>query len=110
MMKYDLSSRVAHKSSESAHPMTAARKKYGSSIYTLVGGVVLMSIGAYDAANVAHAQGGQGAIRQACAADYQSLCSDVQPGGGRILACLRQNVAKLSPPCQKALAGAKKPQ
>jgi Cysteine rich repeat len=110
MMKYDLSSRVAHKSSESAHPMTAARKKYGSSIYTLVGGVVLMSIGAYDAANVAHAQGGQGAIRQVCAADYQSLCSDVQPGGGRILACLRQSVAKLSPPCQKALAGVKKPQ
>lgn len=43
------------------------------------------------------------AVRHACSADFQSLCPGVQPGGGRIVACLQQNAAKLSPDCQKAL-------
>jgi hypothetical protein len=49
-------------------------------------------------------QPGALALQQACAADFKSLCSNVQPGGGRIIACLRQNADKLSPDCQKALA------
>ena len=44
------------------------------------------------------------ALRQACAADYKSYCSNERPGGGRIIACLHQNADKLSPGCQKALA------
>lgn len=56
------------------------------------------------------AQGQQpaaGAVRQACAADLQTYCSGVQPGGGRIKACLRQNADKLSPACKTALRNAK---
>jgi len=52
----------------------------------------------------------QGAARKACEADYHALCSGVQPGGGRIIACLKGNSAKLSPDCQKAIAEAGKGQ
>jgi hypothetical protein len=48
-------------------------------------------------------------IRQACEADYRSLCAGVQPGGGRIIACLQQNSDKLSPGCRQALGAAKPP-
>lgn len=47
------------------------------------------------------------ALKQACAADYKALCSGVQPGGGRIIACLKQNADKLSPTCRQALGDAK---
>jgi hypothetical protein len=42
-------------------------------------------------------------VRNACADEARRLCNDVQPGGGRIIACLRSNVAALSPRCQGAL-------
>jgi hypothetical protein len=72
----------------------------------------LAAVGICVAVNAACAEGAQDrrAIRQACAADYQSLCAGVQPGGGRIIACLKQNAAKLSPACQNAMAGAQKAQ
>lgn len=38
-----------------------------------------------------------------CAADVKALCADVEPGGGRIGACLRKNSAKLSVECKTAL-------
>jgi hypothetical protein len=50
--------------------------------------------------SIAEAQSAQ----QACRADFQSVCSGVQPGGGRVVACLKQNYSKLSPDCQAALA------
>ncbi|HTH95991.1 MAG TPA: cysteine rich repeat-containing protein [Stellaceae bacterium] len=51
-----------------------------------------------------------GALRQACAADYRSLCSGTKPGGGRILACFKTNADKLSPGCKQALASARQNQ
>jgi hypothetical protein len=45
-------------------------------------------------------------LRQACAADVQKLCSGVEPGGGRILRCMRQHQSELSPDCQSAMADA----
>lgn len=42
--------------------------------------------------------------RNACLADAQRLCASVQPGGGRILACLEQNEAKLTSQCKKLVA------
>jgi hypothetical protein len=44
-----------------------------------------------------------GAIRSACRADFQAQCAGVQPGGPAALACLKKNVAALSPACQKAV-------
>ena len=42
------------------------------------------------------------AIRAACAEDAQKLCAGVQPGGGRIVACLKEHKDSLSDRCKKA--------
>jgi hypothetical protein len=44
-------------------------------------------------------------LRQACGRDYREFCGDVPPGGGRIIACLRENGPSLSPRCRYALVG-----
>ena len=44
--------------------------------------------------------------RTACAGDIQNLCAGVEPGGGRILACLKQHKAQVSDPCRQAVAKA----
>jgi Cysteine rich repeat len=41
--------------------------------------------------------------RAACDTDIQTLCSGVQPGGGRILACLKEHKDKVSDGCKKAV-------
>jgi hypothetical protein len=46
----------------------------------------------------------QSAIRSACRADYQANCASVPPGGQASLACLAQNMAKLSPSCRQAVS------
>lgn len=44
------------------------------------------------------------ALMQACRPDYLRLCSGVQPGGGRVLACLRgQDPQQISPACRDGL-------
>lgn len=52
-------------------------------------------------------QGRAASVREACAPDYQKLCSGTRPGGGRIAACFRQNAAQLSEQCRSALLAAK---
>ena len=46
------------------------------------------------------------ALRVACAQDAQRLCSGVQPGGGRILSCLKAHKDQLSSQCRQAAAPA----
>jgi hypothetical protein len=43
-------------------------------------------------------------LRSACGGDVRSVCGGVQPGGGRIVQCLAQNAASLSPACKEVLA------
>ncbi|WP_440635550.1 cysteine rich repeat-containing protein [Bradyrhizobium sp. PUT101] len=43
------------------------------------------------------------ATMQACRADYRRLCSDVAPGGGRILACLQSHAGQLTSTCAQTL-------
>ena len=46
--------------------------------------------------------------RAACETDIQNLCAGVQPGGGRILACLKQHKDQVSPGCVQAVVKATK--
>jgi hypothetical protein len=45
--------------------------------------------------------------RAACKADVATLCSGVQPGGGRVVGCLKQNEAQVSAACKDAMAKAR---
>ena len=50
---------------------------------------------------------GSSGPRAACQGDVDKLCPGVQPGGGRIIACLHQNEDKVSAACKDALAKAR---
>ena len=52
---------------------------------------------------VAFAQNQRGAMREACKADLEKYCSDVQRGGGRIAECLNKQHDSLSEACKTAL-------
>lgn len=45
----------------------------------------------------------QKAVAKACAADIKAQCSGVQPGEGRIKACIKDHFKDLSEPCQAML-------
>jgi hypothetical protein len=40
---------------------------------------------------------------QICRGDYDRLCAGVQPGGGRVLACLQNQADQLSAACGQAM-------
>ncbi len=42
--------------------------------------------------------------REECGPDFRAFCRSVALGGGRGIACLRENMARLSPGCQKVLS------
>jgi Cysteine rich repeat len=46
------------------------------------------------------------ALMQICRADYDRLCNNVQPGGGRILACLQNHAGQLASACGQAMSRA----
>ncbi len=46
-------------------------------------------------------------VDKACAEDIHTYCSGVQPGGGRVAACLKQNLGSLSFSCKVKLAEAR---
>src|SRR5262245_32071539 len=48
-------------------------------------------------------------IRNACGEDFMANCSGIQPGGAEALACLQQNLARLSPSCQSAVTAVAPP-
>jgi hypothetical protein len=48
--------------------------------------------------SVATAQ--QKAVAKACADDIKTLCAGIQPGDGRIRACIKSHFGELSAPCQ----------
>jgi hypothetical protein len=60
-------------------------------------------------AGAAIAEDEEAEARAACTSDYQKLCADVIPGGGRIQRCLESNMDKLDAACKTFIeANAKK--
>ena len=49
----------------------------------------------------------QGAAMRYCKADFERLCPGVQPGGGRIIGCLKAHKEEISIGCGKALQAMK---
>lgn len=47
-------------------------------------------------------------VLRICGEDERRLCGGIQPGGGRIIACLAENVSSLSPGCRAALTAARR--
>ena len=41
--------------------------------------------------------------QQACSGDMEKFCKDIQPGGGRILKCLREHTQELSSACRQEI-------
>jgi len=62
-----------------------------------IGGVMLLS---------ATSSMAQQTVAKQCAGDIKSLCAGVQPGEGRIRACIKSHVSDLSAPCQAVLVKA----
>jgi hypothetical protein len=48
------------------------------------------------------------ALRTYCRPDVERLCPKVEPGGGRVKACLMEHKNEMSVGCAKALQGLKK--
>ena len=46
-------------------------------------------------------------VHQACEEDIHFLCAGIQPGGGRIAACLKQSAGEVSAGCKTRIAEAK---
>ncbi|HXX84120.1 MAG TPA: cysteine rich repeat-containing protein [Casimicrobiaceae bacterium] len=69
--------------------------------------LVLLSLALSTPVALAADQSPSSSPRMACKADVEKLCSGVQPGGGRIAACLKQNEAQVSAACKDAIAGAR---
>ena len=43
------------------------------------------------------------AVRQACGVEIQQHCAGVEPGEGRLRACVKENFAAFSEPCKRAM-------
>jgi hypothetical protein len=43
------------------------------------------------------------AVQQTCGAEIRQYCAGVQPGEGRLRACVKQHFAAFSEPCKRAL-------
>src|SRR5690349_9616461 len=51
----------------------------------------------------ADAMAQQSPVRQACGAQIEQRCAGVQPGEGRMRACVEEHFAELSEPCKQTL-------
>ena len=43
-------------------------------------------------------------VQEACTQDVHTLCGDVQPGGGKIMRCLKDHKDQVSQGCKDAVA------
>ena len=65
-----------------------------------VGGMLLLSTSGAMAQQMG---AGARVVLQTCKPDIAHFCSEVQPGQGRIKACMKEHIHELSDPCKEAL-------
>jgi hypothetical protein len=51
----------------------------------------------------ARGPGGEGGLAPNCRAEIKQLCQGVEPGGGRMRKCFKENEGKLSPACRQQI-------
>jgi hypothetical protein len=73
-----------------------------TAVTTVALGAALLLTGSWGA----RAQEGLFTSERDCTTDVQSLCANVKPGGGRVLACLQSHVGDLSVGCSTILSKA----
>jgi hypothetical protein len=66
----------------------------------------IFAIGVIVLLSVTSSMAQQRAVAKECAADVKSQCGGVQPGDGRIRACIKSHFKDLSEPCQAVLVKA----
>ena len=79
------------------------------------GGAIMKCLKEHDAELSAECKDRESAMKEntktmqdACKADMEKFCQDVQPGGGAIMKCLKEHQAELSEPCKDASSQAKR--
>jgi hypothetical protein len=77
-----------------------------SMIALSVTAIVLGGTSMLTGSRSASAQEGLFTSERDCTTDVQSLCADVKPGQGRVLACLQSHVGELSVGCSTILSKA----
>ena len=56
-----------------------------------------------DAPAKAGARAGRHGAMKACKPDREKYCAGVEKGGGRVMACMKEHAAQLSPGCKSAI-------
>src|SRR5262249_6036052 len=65
--------------------------------------IIVAGIAGTTLLGAASAMAQQAAIRQACGTHIEQNCAGIQPGAGRIRACVKDHFAGFSDPCKYAL-------
>jgi TolB-like protein len=87
---------------ESAETLRAETIPHRGDYYSLLNGATVLLAERLGAPLVSRTDAAEENAERACRSDVKSLCGNVEPGGGRIVACLNRNEAKLSPACREA--------
>ena len=66
----------------------------------------IFAIGAIALLSTTSTMAQQGEAVRVCAQDVRAACGSVQPGEGRIRACIKSHLKDLTPPCQAILVRA----
>jgi Cysteine rich repeat len=66
--------------------------------------LILSAVLVLSSGGVLAADQPQGGPRAVCKDDVAKLCPGIQPGGGRIVGCLKQNESQVSAACKDAIA------
>ena len=61
----------------------------------------LLSAGAFAQGSMTISQMRE--IKSACKADVKTYCGSVEPGGGRLVVCLKDNESKISAQCNQKI-------